>query len=250
MPSSLLNALVERYLKEPRRPVQPTEYQKLVDGTVEIERQTKTFLKNRFPTVVGASFVRLAQGMGIVGRGKSKNINIQWAKNVTDLLSKISDTDQDDAMRKYSKIPSEIVSPSKIIPGCFYTYVYEAGTVDDYDLYPMMLCLSKSNKSVLGMNFHYLPYRERFFLFEAMMPLIAPIPVDRLTRIHATYKRLVGGHKYRGYNATIKRYNFSEFRTNAIFIAPVEWAVALAFPSHEFEGKEVNKVWTESLQKL
>lgn len=250
MSSNLLDTVIARYLKEPRRPVQSTEYQKIVDGSVGIDRQTRSFLKNRFPTVVGASFVRLAREFGILGRGKSNNTNIQWAKNVTDLLSKISDRDQDDAMKKYGKIPSEVVSPTKIIPGCFYTYVYEAGTVDDYDLYPMMLCLSKSSKSVLGMNFHYLPYRERFLLFEALMPLVAPIPVSQLTRIHATYKRLVGGHKYRGYNATIKRYNFSEFRTNAVFIAPVEWAVAIAFPSHEFEGKEVNKVWTESLQKI
>jgi hypothetical protein len=249
MPSSLLDLLISRYLRNPRTPVQQEEYRGLLhDAIPPLVDTTQSKLLQTLPNIISVSFVRLAQSIGIWGRGKSKTDTITWAKTITALLSKIDPIDQNSTMIRYSRIPSQIVTPSKILPGCMYTYKYEAGTTEDYDIYPMMLCLSRTQTSMLGMNFHYLPYAYRFLLFEAMMPLIAPIPVTQLSRIYITYKRLLASRKFRGYGSTIKRYNISQFQTNAVFITPIEWGVALAYPSSEFEGKDVNRVYQESLQ--
>ena len=85
-------------------------------------------------------------------------------------------------------------------------------------------------------------------LFEALMPLMFPLPVNQLSRIYITYKKLLANSNYTGYGATIKRYNIKDFGSNAVFISPIEWGVAVAYPNSQFSGKTVNAVWQESIR--
>lgn len=248
MASPLLDLLIHHYLREPKNPVGQTKLRQYVKEAVPpLTHRTVAQLMRSLPKNVGVSFINSADSIGVRTNSKAPDAAIVWAQMITALLGRIPDKAQDDIIMKYSKIPSQLVTPSKILPGLMYTYKYEAATTNDYDLYPMMLCLSRTNDSILGMNFHYLPYKFRFVLFEAMMPLIVPVPVNVLSRIYITYKRLTLSARYKGYGATIKRYNLPQFKTNAVLISPLEWAVALAFPSHLFQGDTVHQVWSDSI---
>jgi hypothetical protein len=112
-----------------------------------------------------------------------------------------------------------------------------------------MLALQKDANGVFGMNFHYLPIKLRFALFESMMPLIVPLPVQQLSLIRLTYKKLML-RRMIGKLPTLKRYSFSQFRSQAVFISPLEWAVALAYPSERFIGTTSTNVWSESRKRL
>jgi len=60
-----------------------------------------------------------------------------------------------------------------------------------------------------------------------------------------TYARLMR-RRFIGKLPTIKRYSFQQIRGSVIFISPLEWAVALAYPSEQFIGSSVASVWARS----
>lgn len=248
--NDLISLFVKRFLSNPSYSVYKTEFRGLVNATrPAIKPATANYILRNLPdNPIGTSFIRIARAIGIRGISPSSVENIRWAQNATMVLSGITKEDQDDALRKYNKLHSEVISPNKIIPGLFYTYKYRAESVDDYDVYPLTLVLSRTENTMIGMNFHYLPMNYRMALFAAMTPLMVPLPVDQLTTINITYNML---SSYLGTGLpTIKKYRFDRFKTNAVFISPVEWAVAIAYPSQEFKGKSERTVWRESVKSI
>ena len=81
------------------------------------------------------------------------------------------------------------------------------------------------------------------------MPLIIPLPVRQLSLIRLTYKKLML-RRMIGKLPTLKRYSFSQFRSDAVFISPLEWAVALAYPSDKFIGTNNTRVWDDAWENL
>ncbi len=201
------------------------------------------------PATLGVSFVPLLNKMGTVPTQRVLTETIAWAQNITEVLGGIDPADQTDMMTRYGHVHSVKMGPRSIIPGFFYTFRYQAKTTNQYDRYPLVLALHKDTDGIFGMNFHYLPMKLRFALFESMMPLIVPLPVRQLSLIRLTYKKLMR-RRLAGKLPTLKRYSFSQFRSDAVFISPLEWAVALAYPSDMFVGTTSVRVWTESLKRL
>ena len=201
------------------------------------------------PATLGVSFVPMVNKLGIAPTQIVSAETVAWAQNITEILGGIDAADQTDMMTRYGHVHSVALAPRSIIPGFFYMFRYEAKTTDQYDRYPLMLALKRDAKGIFGMNFHYLPIKLRFALFESMMPLIVPLPVQQLSLIRLTYKKLML-RRLTGKLPTLKRYSFSQFRSQAVFISPLEWAVALAYPSETFVGISSTKVWTESRKRL
>ena len=201
------------------------------------------------PATLGVSFVPLVNKLGATPTQRVSAETVAWAQNITEILGGIDAADQTDMMTRYGHVHSVSLAPRSIIPGFFYMFRYEAKTTDQYDRYPLMLALKRDAKGIFGMNFHYLPIKLRFALFESMMPLIVPLPVQQLSLIRLTYKKLML-RRIAGKLPTLKRYSFSQFRSQAVFISPLEWAVALAYPSETFVGTTSTRVWTKSRNHL
>ena len=201
------------------------------------------------PATLGVSFVPMVNKLGIAPTQIVSAETVAWAQNITEILGGIDAADQTDMMTRYGHVHSVALAPRSIIPGFFYMFRYEAKTTDQYDRYPLMLALQRDAKGIFGMNFHYLPIKLRFALFESMMPLIIPLPVRQLSLIRLTYKKLML-RRMIGKLPTLKRYSFSQFRSDAVFISPLEWAVALAYPSERFIGTTSTNVWSESRKRL
>ena len=245
MPDNMLDLIIARYLRggvSPRGALHETVPAKT--AATETPVTTKPL-----PATLGVSFVPLMNKIGAVPTQRVSTETIAWAQNITEILGGIDAADQTDMMTRYGHVHSVTLAPPSIIPGFFYTFRYQAKTTDQYDRYPLMLALQRDAKSVLGMNFHYLPIKLRFALFESMMPLIVPLPVKQLSLIRLTYKKLML-RRLAGKLPTLKRYSFSQFRSQVVFISPLEWAVALAYPSETFIGTSSTKVWIESRKRL
>lgn len=249
--ANLHDILIQRYLRG--RSVTKTEFKDLLwKKAPSLNRvDTKTALA-AFPAApLGVSFVPGLTQEGIRSTGPLNQNAITWAKLTTSLLGRMSQMDQEAIIAKYGNMHSEIIDPRAIIPGLMFSYQYEAATVDIFDQNPMVICLNLYKDGLLGLNLHYLPYAERFALFEAMMPLAAPLPIEALSKLYITYGNLKNNRgRFAGYRACIKRYKFTEFRSRAIFISPIEWAVALSYPSALFMGATMQEVWMDSLTKM
>lgn len=202
------------------------------------------------PNVPSLSFVSLLSQIGAFANQKINSRHVAWVKTVTYLLSRLDEDDQRDVVQKYKKLPSFTLGARSIRPGFLYTFQYEA-EAKQYDKFPLMLAIDRDQSSVLGLNFHYLPLIWRFALFEALMPLVAPLPISQLSRILATYKRLnANAAKYWYWENTIKRYTLNKIKSRVIFISPIEWAAAVAYPSDHFKGITSTTVWKNSITKL
>ena len=245
MPDSMLDLIIARYLRggvSPRGALHETVPAK--------PPATKTPVTAKpLPATLGVSFVPLMNKMGAVSTQRVSPQTIAWAQNITEVLGGIDPADQTDMLTRYGHVHSVTLAPRGIIPGFFYTFRYEAKTTDQYDRFPLMLALQRDTKGVFGMNFHYLPIKLRFALFESMMPLIIPLPVRQLSLIRLTYKKLML-RRMIGKLPTLKRYSFSQFRSDAVFISPLEWAVALAYPSDKFIGTNNTRVWDDAWENL
>lgn len=246
MGDNVLDVLIAHYLRRERgRP----SLRGLLHETPATPLKKGARPVQSLPTQLGVSAIPLIGMMGNTPTDKASLSAVAWAQNITEILGNIDPEDQTDMINRYGHFKSTFVDPKRMIPGMFYTFNYRASTIDAYDKCPLVLVLDRDKDSMLGMNFHYLPPKLRFALFESLMPLIAPLPVFQLSHIMLTYKqltqrRLIGRHE------TLKRYNYVNMRGRAVFISPIEWAVALAYPSQQFIGVSATKVWADSRQNL
>lgn len=201
------------------------------------------------PNQLGVSIIPMIDIMGNKTSIKTSDNAVLWAQNTTQVLGRIDPEDQTDIVERYGNFKSMFVDAQRMIPGMFYTFNYRATTVKHYDRFPVILVLDRTPNSILGMNFHYLPPKLRFALFESMMPLIVPLPVFQLSRILLTYKTFKR-RRMLGKLPTIKRYTPANIRGRAAFISPLEWAVALAYPSERFIETTPITIWAESRRRL
>ena len=246
MADNFLDLLIQHYLRGGRdTPSLRGQLHEHQPATIGGRATTVKPLPNR----LGVSVVPMIGMMGNNPATKVSDSAVLWAQNVTQVLGRIDPDDQTDIVDRYGNFKSMFVDARRMIPGMFYTFTYQASTTQQYDKFPLILVLDRTADSILGMNFHYLPPKLRFGLFESMMPLIAPLPVFQLSRVFLTYQKLKQ-RRLIGKLPTIKRYTYANIRGRAVFISPIEWAVALAYPSERFVGTTSTTVWSESRRHL
>lgn len=246
MGDSFLDLLIQHYLRGGRDT--PSLRGQLHERQPNATTGRKTAIKP-LPNNLGVSVVPMIGMMGNNPPTKVSDSAVLWAQNITQVLGRIDPDDQTDIVDRYGNFKSMFVDAHRMIPGMFYTFTYQATTTRQYDKFPLILVLDRTADSILGMNFHYLPPKLRFGLFESMMPLIAPLPVFQLSRVFLTYQKLKQ-RRLIGKLPTIKRYTYANIRGRAVFISPIEWAVALAYPSERFVGTTSTTVWSESRRHL
>ena len=141
-------------------------------------------------------------------------------------------------------------------PGRMYFFHYQPKLREKlryYDIFPLVIPIRPYNKGMLGMNFHYLPYRlrERLmkkligFLNEEGMQAYLDVSYNDIKRNFLRYKEV---------KPTIHKYDLTGgyVRSQFILIEPDEWNTALHLPVEEFRsrggGRGVSKqqVWGDS----
>ncbi len=117
-----------------------------------------------------------------------------------------------------------------------------------YDRFPLIFPLQPAKNGFLGMNLHYLPYKERAMLMDALYNDKMINKVSEKERFVMTYKVLKAASVQNLYKPCIKHYLWKHVRSRFKIIEPAEWDFALFLPFEAFEKKSKTQVWRESLK--
>ena len=148
------------------------------------------------------------------------------------------------------------VSVKKILSAKFYLFKYITKKPNEYyNIYPLVFTLGKINSDLfLGIDFHYIPPKQRIPLLYEMYEL-TPSLVTSPLRFSSIFKKLmVSVRKYRPALVAFKRYNISSIIAGKMIkIDPADWETALLEPVEKFVSgtRQVStkKVWKDSLVK-
>jgi len=240
-------------MQNPRNPPSPGEMRGLLHERIP-NLKPRTRRQGPLPNLpvhpTGVSFMPLFDRIGARSVRGASAAATMWAQNTATLLGRLDHGDQVHLLSEYRNVRSMTTTAANMQRGMFYTYRYQAETVPYWDRYPITLVLNRDGQYMTGVNFHYLPVGFRFSLFEALMPLVAPIPVDQLSRIYILYKTLAANPRYRAFRPALKTYKMSRIQSSVVLISPIEWPVALAYPSQMFINATDQQVWSESVRKI
>ncbi len=160
-----------------------------------------------------------------------------WYRNAVSLIS--------DKSR-----PSDLLSSGKMLGrpsagrmSMFFCDPKTKSRLPYYDTFPLVLPLEPANRGFIGLNFHYLPYGARFAFLQQLQSYASNAKFDQSTKIQASYDS-IKSNKYT--KASIKRYLYSQVRSNFLRIDVNEMALAAYLPVAQFKGATLGTVFARS----
>jgi hypothetical protein len=130
--------------------------------------------------------------------------------------------------------------------GLLNMFVYDPKLKDKlpyYDTFPLVLPFEPMTGGFIGLNFHSLPYPARFAFLQQLQSLSSNSKFDQSTKIQATYDS-VKSNKY--VKASIKRYLYSQVRSQFLRVNVDEMALAAYLPVAQFKGASMGSVHAQS----
>ena len=124
--------------------------------------------------------------------------------------------------------------------GGMYLFVYDAKTKDRlpfWDAAPLVIPMKFLKGGFAGINFHYLPQKDRLALFQILGGMTNK---SQLRITYAQLKNLSNGR----WKFAYKRYLFSHMRTRFLNIDKTEWRDALLLPVANFQKQSQRKVYS------
>jgi len=167
----------------------------------------------------------------------NKQKSASWYRNAVSLIADRSS-------------PSELFASGKMLGrpsgGRMSMFFYDPKTKNRlpyYDTFPLVLPLETAKGGFIGLNFHYLPYGARFAFLQTLQRFASNKKFDQSTKIQASYDS-IKGNKYT--KASIKRYLYSQVRSNFLRIDVNEMALAAYLPVAQFQGASLGTVFARS----
>ena len=118
--------------------------------------------------------------------------------------------------------------------GKMYFFWYDPKHKDKlpiYDRFPLVFPIERYSDGFLGLNMHYLSFSERKYLLDQLMKFRTNTKMNETTKLRLTYDLLASTKKI---NTTmrpcIKRYLFTQVRSQFVEITADEWDKALELP--------------------
>lgn len=138
--------------------------------------------------------------------------------------------------------------------GKMYMYFYDAkhkDTLPYYDQVPCIFVLERYRSSFLGLNMHYLAYRERALLLDALLELENNARIPENKRLRVSYEIIKAFSRSELAQPCIKKYLYSQIRSRFIRVPVDEWHIVAMLPYQQFRdgtGKAIpaRKVWADS----
>lgn len=164
-----------------------------------------------------------------------------WYRNKAKELGKINETSffksNENTFSDYIKI------------GNMYTFYYDPKYKEElpyYDRVPLIFPINKAKGGFLGINFHYLPFKLRAKLMDALYDTVTNEKYDETTKLKISYKILNGVTKYKEFKPCIKHYLATHVRSRFIHIHPTEWDMAIFLDIARFQKATQTQVWEDS----
>lgn len=196
----------------------------------------------------------------------------QINKSFVDNLKAASPEAQKDAMMTYRRYASNLgrlpfkgneimqnadhlitrVYPIHVGRLCMYYYNPKLQkTLPYYDRFPLTMPIEIYSDGFLGLNFHYLPPRQRAILMDQIMTrVIKNTHLNKKQRIFLSYRIMKLTVKAPQFLPCIKRYLYSHLRSKIYVLEPESWNMALFLPLERFEKASMARVHNESMRKI
>ena len=143
--------------------------------------------------------------------------------------------------------PSELFASGKLLgrpsEGRMSMFFYDPKTkarLPYYDTFPLVLPIEPMRGGFIGLNFHYLPYGARFAFLQQLQSYASNGKFDKSTKIRASYNS-IKSNKYT--KVAIKRYLYSQVRSQFLRIDTDEMALAAYLPVAQFSGRTLGGVF-------
>ncbi len=137
--------------------------------------------------------------------------------------------------------------------GRMYFYYYDPktkGTLPYYDKFPLVIPIERYTDGFLGLNLHYLPPNLRLVLLDKLYDLLNNDCFDENTRFRMSYSLLSSAARYKEFKPCLKRYLYSQLRSNFVEVPAEQWEIAVFLPVEQFVGASSKKVHRESRAKI
>jgi len=117
----------------------------------------------------------------------------------------------------------------------FYKYIPEKPS-SNFDKYPLIFILSKTDEYFEGINFHQMMPKHRVELLENMFNYLNKQDYTKNTRIlfNSFNKIIKGNRKFRYAKFSYRRYRFDSIHSKMIEVHPLDWEIAMSVPTEKF----------------
>lgn len=198
-------------------------------------------------TVIKASiFDRILADAVRAGMGKTEMIkSTNWFMNKTRQLGS-------GVTQRHIQAESQRENRSAAYGRMFF-FVYDPKwkkTLPFYDTYPLIVPIQKAKGGFLGLNFHYLPWRERAVLLDELYAVASNTRFDRTTKLIMNYRVLQKVSKTKNFIPCIKHYLGDHIRSRFYRIEASEWAIGLFLPVARFQKASEGQVWRDSRRRI
>jgi hypothetical protein len=133
--------------------------------------------------------------------------------------------------------------------GSMYMFYYDPkhkDTLPYYDRVPLIFPINRAQGGFLGINFHYLPFKMRAKLMDALYDTASNDRYDESTKLNISYRILGASSQYKEFRPAVKHYLFEHVRSKLLYVNPSEWDMALFLNIARFEGATQTQVWEDS----
>jgi hypothetical protein len=135
--------------------------------------------------------------------------------------------------------------------GFMYTFNYFAKhdkKLPYWDKFPLIFVIERYENGFLGINLHYLSPKYRAVLLSKLMELASNDTLNNKTKLEVSYGILAGAARYKEFRPCIKRYLYTQLRSQMLKIPSQEWEPAVFLPLASFVRASNSKVWSDSAQ--
>ena len=144
-------------------------------------------------------------------------------------------------------------------PGRMYFFHYQPKLREKlryYEIFPLVIPIRPYNKGMLGMNFHYLPYRLREKLMKKLIGFLNE--ENKEAYLDVSYNDIKSFTRYKEAKPTLHKYDLTGayVRSSFLLVEANEWNTAIHLPVEEFrsrrggDGVSKQKVWEDSLDTI
>jgi len=159
--------------------------------------------------------------------------------------------------RDFNVTPSRLMSGNKskftssIDPGSMLLFNYDPKTkkkLPYYDTFPLIFVVGPADGGFFGLNMHYLPFKQRAMLMDALYDTASDSRYDDGTRLRINYSILSKASRFKLFKPCLKHYLNANVKSRMMLVDSVEWDIALFLPLQRFVGN-ISKVYQDSLRK-
>ena len=123
----------------------------------------------------------------------------------------------------------------------FYKYMPDPRTLDaDFDMYPLMFILDKSDQEFEGINFHFMTPKARAMTMGNLFDYLNNEDYTPNTKLifNSLRKVIRNNRKFRYAKYAYRRYNYSNISSKIIEVHPLDWEIAMFCPTERFYSKQ------------